>query len=193
MKYLNITELKKLPPEKRIVELKKILRLEEKEEELDKEKIRALQEMIAEAEEEMHALEKLVVGEAKKIGKEEKKEEEKEELSLEERAVVKKREDEARIQLTKQEKDAAYSLSQKPVADLYNKLSDIYKTIKTGEAGEQDREYAQILRVALYKKEKDVEAGRYAPDEDAVSKMNQAERIIHYLKDEIQQEKQYKS
>lgn len=192
MKYLNITELKKLAPEKRLIELKKVLKLLENEEDKDEKKIEAVIDLIEETEEELYSFEKLVVGEAKKVVKDKKEEPEEKEQTLEERAAVRRGEEE-RVALTKREKDVAYSLSQKPIGDLYNKLSDVYGAIKTGDATDQDREYAQILRVALYKKEKDWKDGRYDPDEDAVAKMNQADRIVRYLKGEVNEEKQYKN
>ena len=181
MPLFDFSKIKKLPPEKRIEALKKLEKelqdlIEERRQEIEE-----AEKLLEQSEEEMQILLQVETPKSKALKVEdlwERKEKRKEEQDLEKIAR------EAPVQRETKFDDDVYinNLKQKPINDIYSRITGIYQEVKETGIITADQENALgLFQQALYRKEKDIEHGVYEAGKKTWHQLTASEQIIASL------------
>lgn len=172
----EIDKIKKLLPEERIDKLKELEKKRKKEIQEAEELIKQSVDEIQKQQEIIEQVEVPSVGQdgVKKLGEDDE--------DLEKKVSG----DELRLSREEVEQHTQYSvgLSKEPVSELYNKVKDIYQTIKqTGEMTSEQQNAVNDFNYAVQYKAEDINKGAYETPGEAVSNIISASKqIINYMR-----------
>ena len=180
MAKLDITKLRKLPPDERIKLLKELKEKLKKAKEEEEQDIEAAESLLEEAAEEQRVLEEIEAPKVKEVKVDElfKLEE-----GLEEIAREAPEEEGPGIFSEQQIDQYASPLAQQPVENLYQKVKEIQEEIKeTGVQTVYQQNMINTIGRALYMKEDATEKGEYTPGQKQRELMTLSEQIVKYNK-----------
>ncbi len=178
----EIEKIKKLPPDKRLKALQEVRAKLKKELEKEQEDVEeATEELLEEAEQEIRIIEDIEKPRIQEIKREESEE-------LEEKLQIQEKREEEFIRPRMQSQYEIRPTS--PVDDFAYRTQKLYQEFKTTmEEGRpinpELRDNIQNLVANMYRKERDIESGRYNPDDATNTKFTEVEKAARSLRDKI--------
>jgi len=178
---VDFTPFKDIAPERRVLELQKLIAMLKKEIEVRQEDIRRAEHLQALADEEARVLEQVEVPETKMPRKTQ--------GTIEEKTETKRTAREEQLELEEllatapeRSPEVIHQVAHRPVSEIYTELRRIYeRQQETGVETTRDREMIYAIRRGLEVKKEEIEEGQYRADQTAKHLMTAAEQMAENM------------